>query len=114
MSNFKVTNENFADLLLESVEEAHEHARGKITLKTEMLSLLTRPPKYSKAKIKKIRKKLNVSQSIFSKILNISVTTVRSWELGTNQPSGATERLLEILENDPAYLMKAITKKKSA
>jgi len=39
MSKKKVTKDNFADLLLESVEEALAHTRGEIELKTTKVEL---------------------------------------------------------------------------
>lgn len=114
MSGLKVTNENFADLLLESVSQAHDHAKGKITLKTESLMLPPEPPKYSKTKIKKLRKELNVSQAIFAKLLNVSIQTVRAWEQGDNSPKGTTTRLLQLIENDPNYFVETLSELKSA
>lgn len=114
MSGIKVTEDNFADLLLESVGQASDHAKGLITLKSESLSLPDGPPKYTKGKIKKIRKQLNVSQGVFAKILNVSIQTVRAWEQGDNTPKGTTTRLLQIIEKNPTYFLEAITEDKTA
>lgn len=97
----KVDDQNFSHLLLRSVKEAQMHAKGKITLKSMQLDLPPEPPKYSKAKVKLLRRRLKVSQAVFAKILNVSPATVKAWELGTNVPSGTTTRLLQIIENDP-------------
>ena len=48
-----ISNENFGDLLLSSTQEALDHARGRVTLKSEALELPNEPPRYSKTKIKK-------------------------------------------------------------
>jgi putative transcriptional regulator len=97
----KVKNQNFSDLLLKSVKEAHQHAKGKLTLKSEEINLPPEPPMYSKTKVKNVRTKLKLSQPVFAKILNVSPATVKAWELGTNPPKGTTARLLQMLENDP-------------
>ncbi len=114
MANLKVTESNFSKLLIDSVKEAKDHAQGLITLNSESLTLPDEPPKYSKTKIKKIRKLLNVSQAVFAKILNVSVQTVRAWEQGDNVPKGTTTRLLQIIEKDPRYFLETINEKESA
>ena len=108
MANIKITSESFAELLLESVSEAKEHASGKVTLKSEALVLPSSPPKYSKTKIKKLRTELNVSQAVFAKILNVSLQTVRAWEQGDNIPKGATVRLFQLIEFNPRQFLEAI------
>lgn len=35
----KVTKENFGDLLLESMDQALDHAKGKITLRSERIEV---------------------------------------------------------------------------
>ena len=105
--------DNIGDLLLESVGQALEHAEGKITLKTETLSLPPRPPQYNKVKIKKIREKLlEVSQPVFAAILGVSPSAVKSWERGENIPNGAIRRLLQVIEQDPAYFLESIVVRK--
>lgn len=105
----EVTSENFASLLLESTKEAAEHAKGKLTLKSEKLELPEEPPIYTRHRIKLIRKKLDVSQPVFASILACSASTVKAWERGENTPNGATRRLLQIIENDPERFLEAIS-----
>ena len=54
--------------------------------------------------IKNIRKNLNVSQSVFAKLLNVSLSSVRQWEQGTRKPGGSTMILLELLQREPNIL----------
>jgi len=54
--------------------------------------------------IKNIRKNLNVSQSVFAKLLNVSLSSVRQWEQGIRKPSGSTMILLELLQREPTIL----------
>lgn len=68
-----VTEDNFAELLLTSMDQAVKHAKGKTTLKTETLELPSEPPKYTKSRIKSIREEvLKVSQPVFASILACS------------------------------------------
>ncbi|RUM64176.1 MAG: transcriptional regulator [Sulfurospirillum sp.] len=62
------------------------------------------PVKLSADQIKNIRKKMNLSQSVFAKLLNVSLSSVRQWEQGVRRPSGSTMVLLELLEREPAVL----------
>ncbi len=60
------------------------------------------PPKAVGAKeIKKLRSRLNVSQSLFAELLNCSASTVRAWECGAKKPSGPSLRLLEMVVKNP-------------
>jgi putative transcriptional regulator len=47
--------------------------------------------------IKSLRKKINLSQSIFAAVLNTSLSTVQKWEIGDKKPSGPSLKLLHIL-----------------
>ncbi len=55
-------------------------------------------------KIKSIRKKVNLSQSVFARLLNVSVSSIRQWEQGKRFPTGATKVLLDLLEKEPHVL----------
>ncbi len=60
--------------------------------------------KMSPTKIKKIRKSTNLSQAVFSKVLNVSIASIQHWEQGIRQPSGSTKVLLELLNKNPHAL----------
>ncbi len=47
--------------------------------------------------IQEIRKKTNLSQNVFAKILNVSSSSVKQWEQGKRTPTGSTKVLLELL-----------------
>ena len=55
-------------------------------------------------KIKKIRKESNCSQSVFARLLNVSISSVRQWEQGSRQPTGSAKVLLELMEKEPHIL----------
>lgn len=58
----------------------------------------------SASEIQHIRKTLNVSQAVFAKLLNVSLSSVRQWEQGIRKPSGSTMILLELLQREPKLL----------
>lgn len=47
--------------------------------------------------IKAIRMKVNVSQAVFSKCLNVSLSTVKQWERGEKRPRGTALLLLHLV-----------------
>jgi putative transcriptional regulator len=98
-------NEFFEDLKA-GLQAAIEHAQGKRKdLRTTTLPL---PPKELTAnEIVQVRARLNVSQAVFAKYLNISTKTVQSWEQGTGRPSGASLKLLSIAKKNPKVLLEA-------
>jgi len=74
--------------------------------KKELNSLGVKIPKIviTSTQIKGIRKKTNVSQTIFAELLNVSPSSVRQWEQGTRVPTGSTKVLLELLDKSPHLL----------
>ena len=104
-NKIKITQENFKELFFESVEESVLHAEGKLSLKEEILFLPEGPPTFSKTKIKKIRKELGISQTIFARLLGVSPATIRSWEQGDKEPSSPARRLLQIVIEAPQILL---------
>ncbi len=95
------------DELKDSLNEALDHARGKITLKTKNVPI-PEPPKPRPAKeIVRIRKSLGVSQAVFARVLGVARDTEISWEQGRRKPSGPALRLLEIAERHPEHLVEA-------
>ena len=54
--------------------------------------------------IKGIRKKTNLSQAVFAKLLNVSSSSVKQWEQGKRVPTGSTKVLLELLNKSPHLL----------
>lgn len=88
----------FFEDLKEGLEEAIEYEKGKKTLRSRLIELPPPPKHYSAKEIKKIRTKLNYSQAVFARILNISIKTVQAWESGQRSPNHAALRLLEIID----------------
>lgn len=55
-------------------------------------------PVYSKTKIRALRDRHNLSQSVLAAVLNTSLSTVRQWEIGEKHPSGPSLKLLNLLD----------------
>jgi putative transcriptional regulator len=48
--------------------------------------------------IRKIRERENVSQSVFANYLNVSKGIISKWECGDKRPSGASLKLLSLVD----------------
>jgi putative transcriptional regulator len=55
-------------------------------------------PDYDAERIKALRSKLKLSQSVLASVLNTSVSKVRKWEASDKHPSGSSSKLLNLLE----------------
>jgi putative transcriptional regulator len=50
------------------------------------------------AQIKRIRESSHVSQAVFARFLNTSVSTVQKWEIGQKKPIGTALKLLHLVQ----------------
>jgi putative transcriptional regulator len=84
----------------------HETARGlsnagvmdQITLR-EFDRLCVPPVEPLKPEeIKRIREASRVSQAVFARLLNTSLSTVQKWEIGQKKPTGTALKLLRLVQ----------------
>ncbi len=61
-------------------------------------SCLTIVKDLSPKQIIQVRKQAAVSQAVFAQYLNVSVATVSKWEQGQKKPSGASLKLLTLVQ----------------
>lgn len=61
----------------------------------------------AKTEAAKIRREINLTQDAFARMLGVSLGTVRKWERGTIEPSGAARTLLKIAAKYPAIVREA-------
>lgn len=50
------------------------------------------------AEIKQIREASHVSQAVFARLLNTSLSTVQKWEIGQKRPGGTALKLLHLVQ----------------
>lgn len=67
------------------------------TMRSFDVTCLENLPDLQPAEIKEIRENLNVSQPVFARYLNTSVSTVQKWETGAKRPGGMSLKLLSIV-----------------
>lgn len=88
-----------------SLEEAIAFHRGKATLRTHTWRL-DPAPHFAPREIRRLRRKLRISQGVMATALNVSTATVQSWEQGRRRPEGPARRLLEVFARDPQALLR--------
>lgn len=88
------------------LEAVHETARGlskagamdQVTLR-EFAQLSVPPVSPLKPdEIKRIREESHVSQAVFARLLNTSLSTVQKWEIGQKRPAGTALKLLHLVQ----------------
>jgi putative transcriptional regulator len=62
----------------------------------------------AKTEAAKIRHELNLTQSDFAELLGVSLATIRKWERGTGEPSGAAKTLLAVAKINPGVIREAV------
>ena len=91
--------------ILQGLNEAIEYQQGNINARKIRLTI--KPvDTFTTEDIKQIRRKTGLSQMMFAGSLGVSPKTVEAWENGRNKPEGASCRLLEIVRDNPDFLMR--------
>lgn len=59
------------------------------------------PGVYGARKVRAIRHRLQMSQSLFAHLLGVSLVLVQAWEQGKRMPNATARRLLDEIHRDP-------------
>lgn len=84
-----------------SLNEAVEHAEGKREVRTRKI-MIKPVPAFTAQDVKEIRKKVDMTQTVFAQMLGVSKKTIEAWEAGTNVPNGSAMRLLQLFSENPS------------
>jgi len=88
------------DELVESIEEAGKIRKG--------LAKPSRVFRFRPVDVKRMRNRLNVSQSQFSLMIGVSKSTLQNWEQGRREPEGPAKALLRVVEKRPEAVLEAL------
>jgi putative transcriptional regulator len=88
------------------LEAVHETAKGlhkvgvmdQVTLREFDQMCLPPIEPLQPEQIKKIREASHVSQAVFARLLNTSLSTVQKWEIGQKRPTGTALKLLHLVQ----------------
>ena len=95
------------DMIADSLNEiiSDYEATGGKNLQHDVLTISLEPARtFTAADVKSIRSRNHMTQSLLAKFLCVSKKTVEAWESGRNKPSGPSNRLLELLDNNSVIL----------
>ena len=70
---------------------------------------LRRPAEASEVDVRAIRALTGLSQAKFAELLSIEVATLRNWEQGRREPTGAARALLRAIRNNPVAVIEALS-----
>ncbi len=84
-------------------EAAAPKSKSGLDLRT--VELPARPKPLKPADIRALRERLNASQALLARLLNVSSNAVESWEQGIREPRQATLKLLHIARKNPNALL---------
>jgi putative transcriptional regulator len=99
MKRVKIFNE-----LKQALEEIRDFRQGKRN-DLRVTEIPAPPKKITPSEIRRIRRSLKASQTMFAIYLNVSTNAVRSWEQGTRKPQQAALKLLMIAKRNPRALL---------
>ena len=88
------------DELVSSVKEAGKIHRGEAKASRTFF--------FEPEDVRKIREKLQKSQSEFARMIGVSVSTLQNWEQGRRQPEGPARALLVVASKAPEVVAKAL------
>ncbi len=92
-------------MLIDGLKNALKFEKGERRLKTSNRELPDPAPAFRSKDVQKLRKEIfKMTQIEFAVVLNISPSTLRSWEQGTRKPTDSALRLLQLLTIDPSVL----------
>jgi putative transcriptional regulator len=106
----RMMTDNESSGLLESASQALAMIRGS-KLVGGRISVRSAPPEprpRDKKDILRLRERLNFSQGMLARALNVSPSTVQAWEAGRRTPSDAALKLLAIAEKHPEDLLDSV------
>lgn len=95
--------------IMASIDETIESARNNKLRET----IFVKPvKKYDSKSIRRIRKSLNMTQTVFAGLIGVSQKTVEAWESGRNIPMGPASRVLDLLSEDKSVADRFVIKSK--
>jgi len=98
--------DSIKEAVAETIQDMMDSGLSSSFTKKELDSLGVKIPdiRLAQGQVKAIRKRMNLSQTVFAKMLNVTPSSVRQWEQGKRKPTGSTIVLLELLEKKPHVL----------
>jgi putative transcriptional regulator len=91
------------DNIMKGLEEVLAYVEGDESAVHRIVHVDVKP-----ADIKAARKNVGLSRDAFAEAFGLSPATLRKWENGERQPTGAARALLTIISREPEAALRAI------
>ena len=101
-----MTKKNVYESIMTGLNEAIEDSKSKEPIFKRHKVTIEPVKSYSSEDVKRIRRSTGMSITVFAGYIGVSNKTVEAWEAGTNHPSGAANRLLNMMELDKDLIVK--------
>ena len=103
-----MSNKSITDIVYKSVFNMHKiGVVDTTTLREFDEACLPKIKELSADEIKKLRLSCKVSQAVFAKLLNASLSTVRQWEIGEKKPNGVALKILYLVKQNGVKILYA-------
>jgi putative transcriptional regulator len=89
--------------IMEGLQDALAYAKGDRSAAARVVKRSVKP-----ADIKTPRKNIGLSRDAFARAFGLSAATLRKWENGEREPTGAARVLLTIICREPEAALRAI------
>lgn len=88
--------------IIKGMEEALAFAKGEKT------GAVVHIPE--EINVRRIRKKLNMSQTVFADYFGVNLRTIQDWEQGRRVPTGAAKNFLFVIDQEPDAVRRALVR----
>lgn len=110
----RVARKSVGQRLVQALTELHDVLASGEPLENHMvvrtIEIADDPAAYNASTVKATRERLDISQSMFARLLGVSTVLVQSWEQGKRKPSRMACRLLDEINRDPQRWVRVTTR----
>lgn len=93
------------------LRDARRHRQRRLDQLARLTGVrMRRATKTARVDVRSIRAVTGLSQAKFASLLGIEVATLRNWEQGRREPTGAARALLRAIHNDPVAVIEALSR----
>ncbi len=90
--------------IMQGIEEARAYLEGTADKRRYRVHVP------EKVDVRKIRRRLGLSQETFARTYGFALSAVRDWEQGRRRPERSARILLKIVENEPEAVSRALAR----
>ena len=89
-----------SESIIKGMEEALAFAKGEKTAAVVHIP--------EEINVRRIRKKLKMSQAVFADYFGVNLRTIQDWEQGRRVPTGASRNFLFVIDQEPDAVRRAL------